>query len=216
MLFISIKIFDSMKLKIMAIVAGLGLVSCMNPMEDDMTLSDTISGKPLTKIVCFNDSYDQASLLVKFQTSPTPEFLEQMSAQTGARLEKLFPSSPGKAELEARFGLDRWYVVSGWQQGGVDAMASVFAQKAEISLVQYNHFSQKASDFEVGVEGTITKASVSDLPFNDPMLSDQWHYYNDGNLSITTSVKRGADINVKDVWAQLTCGDPSIVIAVVD
>ena len=80
--------------------------------------------------------------------------------------------------------------------------------------MQYNHLSNKNSDGKL--YSAETKASADGQMFNDPLLVDQWHYNNTGNASITTSVRKGADINVKDVWAQLTCGDPDIIVAVVD
>ena len=204
------------KLKIFAALAGLGLVSCVAPVEDALTLPDSPSELAMTKVAKFNDCYDQSSVLVKFQSVPTQEFLGQLTSKNGARFEKLFPSTPGKEELEARFGLDRWYIASDWQTGDVDAIAKDFAQLGEVSMVQYNHLAQKSSDCQVYGADALTKAPASDLSFNDPLLVDQWHYHNTGNASITTSVKKGADINVKDVWAQLTCGDPEIIVAVVD
>ena len=53
------------------------------------------------------------------------------------------------------------------------------------------------------------------LPFNDPMLVDQWHYINNKDLSVAETVRSGADINVKNAWG-LTAGDPRIIIAVCD
>ena len=181
-----------------------------------MTLPESSLDRAMTKVAKFNDCYDQSTLLIKFQSVPTAETLEQITAKSGARFEKLFPSTPGKEELEAQFGLDRWYLASDWTSGDIDAVAATFAQIGEVSLVQYNHLAQKNSDSHVYAADDLTKAPSSGLSFNDPLLVDQWHYYNAGNASIATSVKKGADINVKDVWAQLTCGDPSIIVAVVD
>ena len=204
------------KLKILAALAGLGLVSCAAPVEDALSLPESSYERALTKVVKFNDIYDTSSLLVKFQAVPAAELLDQISAQTGAKFEKLFTSTPGKEELEAQFGLDRWYIASDWTSADVESVASAFAQLGEVSKVQYNHIAQKNSDSQVYGVDALTKAPASDLSFNDPLLGDQWHYHNTGNAAIATSAKKGADINVKDVWAQLTCGDPSIIVAVVD
>ena len=202
--------------KYAAALSVLTLGACTTLEEGNILPDPTLEGRPMTKVAKFNDSYDPSSLLIKFQTVPSAEFLAQLTSQNGATFEKLFPSTPGKEELEAQFGLDRWYVASGWLDGGVDQVAKNLAQIGEVSLVQYNHIAQKNADSQVYGADLSTKAPSSDLSFNDPLLADQWHYYNAGNASITTSVKKGADINVKDVWAQLTCGDPSIIVAVVD
>ena len=203
------------KLKILAALAGLGLVSCAAPVEDALSMPESSYERAMTKVVKFNDIYDASSLLVKFQAVPAAELLDQISAETGARFEKLFTSTPGKEDLEAQFGLDRWYIASDWTSADVESVALAFAQLGEVSNVQYNHISQNSSTTVYG-DDQLTKASASGLSFNDPLLGNQWHYYNTGNASVATSVKKGADINVKDVWEQLTCGDPSIIVAVVD
>ncbi len=50
--------------------------------------------------------------------------------------------------------------------------------------------------------------------FNDPSLSKQWHYINNGTL--TPSHKKGCDINVEPVWAHYTGGSSDVIVAVVD
>ena len=52
--------------------------------------------------------------------------------------------------------------------------------------------------------------------FNDPALKDQWNYKNTGDKNIATAAYAGADINVENVWKEITAGDPSIIVAVVD
>ena len=50
--------------------------------------------------------------------------------------------------------------------------------------------------------------------FNDPLLPEQWHMVNNGDLRPTKFIK-GADVNVEQAW-KLTTGDPSIIVAVLD
>ncbi len=52
-------------------------------------------------------------------------------------------------------------------------------------------------------------------PFNDPLLSRQWHYYNDGNTETGQGIA-GADINVFPVWEKGVVGDPEVIVAVLD
>ena len=56
--------------------------------------------------------------------------------------------------------------------------------------------------------------AATSLMFDDPLLSDQWNLSNNGDLRPTKFVK-GADVNVEKAW-ELTTGDPSIVVAVLD
>lgn len=166
-----------------------------------------------------SEVYDDRTLLVKFVGLPSDELLGRISSDSGLTFGKLFKSTPGKEELEAQFGLDRWYIAELSEGAELDRTALELAGFEQVSLVQYNNISKMASDGIVyPYEGPdpSTKAEVKKLPFNDPSLVDQWHYYNQGNASIATTAKKGADINVVDVWSELTSGDPSIIVAVVD
>ncbi|MBQ9462754.1 MAG: S8 family serine peptidase [Bacteroidales bacterium] len=50
--------------------------------------------------------------------------------------------------------------------------------------------------------------------FDDPDLSKQWHYTNEGTL--TAKHKKGCDINVLPVWENYTCGKSDVIVSVVD
>lgn len=53
-----------------------------------------------------------------------------------------------------------------------------------------------------------------ELPFDDPDLSKQWHYHNDGSIE---GMVAGADINLFEGWEVLgTKGDPEVIVAVID
>ncbi len=49
--------------------------------------------------------------------------------------------------------------------------------------------------------------------FNDPKLPLQWHYFNDGS---TSGYRKGSDINVVPVWENITTGNPSVIVSIVD
>ena len=167
------------------------------------------------KIVRLSDDVVQDAVLVKFSSAPGGEQLSSLSASEGVTLRRVFTSTPGKEELEARFGLDRWYEAA--LPEGVDIHRSVrsLAARRDVTLVQYQSVGSRESD---GVSYGVSSPSVKGVSasFNDPLLSDQWHYQNFGNRAVSPTAVKGADINVTDVWSQLTCGDPSIVVAVVD
>lgn len=57
-------------------------------------------------------------------------------------------------------------------------------------------------------------ARAAELPFDDPGLSKQWHYYNPGG---STGYEAGSDINIMPVWkGNYVKGDPEIIVSVVD
>ncbi len=112
-------------------------------------------------------------------------------------IERLFPDA-GKFEARTRAeGLHRWYKV---------------VYDPEIPAT-------RASDILSGLRGVtywepvVKVKSHADMPFNDPMLKNQWHYFNDGSAQ---SWKAGIDINVFPVWQNYTKGSPDVIVAVVD
>ena len=178
---------------------------------------DTVN--PKDKIVYTKSGAAEDVILFKVAKADDEATLLKASEAGLVEITKLFKSTPGKEELEKQFGLDRWYIAEIPEGSDVTDAARTLASMSQVSLVQHNTFVQKASDCVVypydGPEPD-TKAKATKLPFNDPSLPDQWHYWNQGNASIATSAKKGADINVVDVWTELTAGDPSIIVAVID
>ena len=169
-----------------------------------------------TKVVCLGDRYVQDSFLVKFNDVPSEELLDGCCGGDVLSVQPLFRSFPGKEDLERRFGLDRWYVVSLKEGADLDRSIRAFSALETVAVAEYACIASKASDEVVyPCPETATKA-VSGGSFNDPMLEKQWHYNNQGSKAFSNSAVKGADVNVKDVWNRLICGDPDIVVAVVD
>ncbi len=168
-----------------------------------------------------------------------------LAAQGVVRMRRLFPDAGEFEERTREAGLHRWYVLSYDEMRpmtraaeGLDLPGVVeveYCPKIEIvgnpEIVEYVSESSvsEASVPETSVPETpvpevqasgkyasaATKAGSSE-PFDDPMLSQQWHYYNNGSASSSVS---GCDINVYPVWRNYSTyakykGD--IVVAVVD
>ena len=187
--------------------------------QTDECMLEDIRNEPMTKVMSLSEAYDESTLLIKFSSVPEEVLLSEISSKEGVSFRKLFNSTPGKEELESQFGLNRWYMATLADGSSFEQTVKDIASLGSVSLVQYNSIAEKASDCKVyPYEGpdAETKATASTLPFNDPSLIDQWHYLNQGNASVAKTAKKGADINVVDVWSELTCGDPSIIVAVVD
>ena len=191
------------------------LLSCNREEAAQPLQADAGNAEVMTKVVRMTEEVDMSSFLFKFAQKPTEKQIQALYMDGVESVQPLFPSMPGKEEMEARFGMDRWYEVK-MQDGAPNLHQTVqkVAALADVAVVEYNAVVPLNVDEGVPYSGA-TKATVSSS-FNDPMLLDQWHYNNQGNASITPNVYKGADINVKDVWAQLTCGDPDIIVAVVD
>ena len=164
-------------------------------------------------IVRLGDNFTQDAVLVKFTDPLTEQEEKDFAAETGTKLEKVFISTPGKEALETQFGLDRWYRAS-FEEDAIMTKASCFAALPKVEMVQYESIHQKEGSSEIYYADPETKATSG--KFNDPLLTDQWNYKNYGSAAISKTAMAGADINVFDVWANLTCGDPDIIVAVVD
>jgi subtilisin family serine protease len=63
-------------------------------------------------------------------------------------------------------------------------------------------------------DSQLPTATAVAMPFNDPRLPEQWHYYNDGSGG--TNYMAGADINVFDVWNRNITGSSNVIVAVID
>ena len=205
-----------MKIRILLLACAVGALALSCQREATGVLPENPSD-PETKVVKLGDVYSPSSFLVKFRTVPTADQLAACYRDGVVSVEPLFTSFKGKEALEREFGLDRWYEVTLEEGANVDRSIRSLAALDQVAVAEYNHVAQKEYTGEVfpASERVDTKGTISGK-FNDPMLLDQWSYYNQGSAAYSKNIVRGADVNVNDVWQRLTCGDPAIVVAVVD
>ena len=144
------------------------------------------------------------------------EDIDRILKETGAvSFRRVIPYVPGKEEAKRKYGLHRWYEVTFPENADLASAAEKFAMAADVEHIQFNTKMSKSWSGKPSPFVPDTRADVSGLPFNDPMLSAQWHYHNVGDTYVSLYSREGADINVKDAW-RLAGGDPRIVVAVVD
>ena len=136
----------------------------------------------------------------------------------GYQIERVFPVDVRSEDKARKEGLHLWYVVRFSEEYPVEKVAADLAQLGEVSRVEYNRTLKRASDDK---PTPLTLERLNELAanavggaFDDPLLSDQWHLVNNGNLRPTKFIK-GADVNVETAW-EMTTGDPSIIVAVLD
>lgn len=133
-------------------------------------------------------------------------------------LKRLFPDA-GEFEPRTRAaGLHLWYVVK-YDTSVSSTRAAEGLMLPDVDVIEFNPKIHITGDpvivsYEDGsASAPVTRASSSSLPFDDPRLSSQWNYYNDGKNSYTVS---GCDINVVPVWKTYTTGNPDVIVSVVD
>lgn len=126
----------------------------------------------------------------------------------------VFNSSPDD-EVARRHNLHRWYYVE-FDGADLRGAASKLAAFSDVAMVQFNKKLKPASDCSFNAYTPVLGQMSSDnLPFNDPMLGDQWHCINTGSALVSNKSVAGGDIAVKDAW-RLTGGDPRVIVAIID
>ena len=192
--------------------------SCEDPVEmGGSPLPGPVSGQVLTKVVNNPLDADPGTLLVKLVEAPDEAMLKSLYEKGAVSVERLFLSTPGKEELERRFGMDKWYVITLDDNLDYQDVAASLTALDNVRMVEYNSYFHKASDCIVyPYLGPVEPATKADGVFNDPKLPDQWQYANHGNQKVATTAHKGGDINVEQVWKTLTCGDNTIIVAVID
>ena len=156
------------------------------------------------KIYFASDKAAQGRLLVKLET-PTEEFsIEGLELN----IEPLFV---GKADKK----LDKWLLVSFDESISNATVAEALAKDSRVVRVEYDLPLKRIEGKRVPMPESRPEATRSvALPFNDPELEWQWHYYNDGSLD-PELCKDGADINLLNAW-KYTAGDNRVIVAVCD
>lgn len=133
----------------------------------------------------------------------------------GFKMTPVFPYNEKYAGERAKFGLDQWYEIS--IPDDVDPRE---ARRVLSSTPGVLHSTVRVPMTLKEGNGKFVKispeapmpAAARALPFNDPRLSQQWHYSNDGSISGTLA---GADINLFEAW-KVTTGSPEVIVAIID
>lgn len=156
------------------------------------------------------------SLLVKLniQNDADPAVLFEDLEVTGVK--PALKVQPKNLEAARRYGLLQWYELSFDEAVKPQVMAEKIASRRAVRAIQYNSIIERTdSDKSLEADAGLLTRAGGDLPFNDPMLKDQWNLINTGDKAIAATAVAGADVGVKDAWS-LCAGDPRIVVAVFD
>ena len=198
-------------------------VSCADELHDGVSAVPE-QGTVMTKVINTPSEAQEGVLLLCLNEAAADAYATGDMSLVDAVSEKiqlksfapLFVTRQDKEDVARDHNLHRWFRMEfdGLDLGGAAARMSSFDAVAK---VQFNKALQPASDcrFVPYSEPSVSQMAARDLPFNDPMLGDQWHYINTGSAQVSNSSFEGGDIAVKDVW-KLTGGDSRIVVAVID
>ena len=146
-----------------------------------------------------------------------PSAMSSAMKYAGAyKMERVFKPAGIYEERTIAEGLDRWYTIYFDESKDVAEVVQQFNKAAGVEYAErvlpIARPKFTAKPYTGPAPQTRNQPTVS--AFNDPLLTKQWHYYNDG--SISPRAKKGADCNLKPVWEKYTTGKSNVIFAVVD
>jgi len=215
---------------VLALIAG--LISCT--VENDRTQvsedvkvpqmsEDVVAGQLLVRFDArVSDVLDKVGLTKSGRSSSMSRsgilsVDEILNLVDGYEIERVFPIDTRTEDVARKEGLHLWYVVRFSDRYSVEEVAENLSKLGEVSKVEYNRTLKRASD-EKPVPLTPEKlkqvSAREGAAFNDPLLTEQWHLVNHGDLRPTKFIK-DADVQVAEAW-KMSTGDPSIIVAVLD
>ena len=117
----------------------------------------------------------------------------------GSHAERLFADGGKFEERMRREGLHLWYKLTFDESMTLTRAGSTLSSVNGVELVEFRHRMALADE---------------SVPFNDPDLSSQWHYWNRGGGHSGRTA--GCDINVLPAWQRGIVGSEKVIVAVID
>lgn len=166
--------------------------------------------EPSAKIVNLSDDSAKGRLMVRLAEGATTIDVEGVALDVK-------PMFQGK-KTSGR--LDRWVLVCFDEGLDLRSVAEAVATKEYVEVVEFDRPMKRIKSEALPMPASRPEPTRSvELPFNDPELPWQWHYYNDGSLADYADNPNqclvGADINLLNAW-KYTAGDNRIIVAVMD
>lgn len=178
------------------------------------------------------DILDNAGLLSRggsASRSSIPSVDEVLEIAGAYKFERVFPVDRRNESRTRESGLHLWYLVKFDRDADVTKVAQDMSGLAEVATVQYNREIKRSYDTSkkaVPAAPVVMSARGVYEGFNDPKLSLQWGYHNDGTIlnpapgetqsyANVVSAIAGYDVNCNEAWEKCT-GAPSIIVAVMD
>ncbi len=193
-------------------------ISVSNDQTETLSTNDVVEG--IVRLKLGEDQESQLSISLKSGklTSNIAELDSILNTIGATAFKRTFPYS-GKYEARSQEkGLHLWYDIK--YDTTVVSIQNVIEQFESLNGIQITEpikvIRNELYDlvkFDPQQRKTQLKSALStDYPFNDPGLSYQWHYDNDGSV---TDSKTGADINLFNAW-NIQTGNQDVIVAIID
>lgn len=136
--------------------------------------------------------------------------LRDVSAEIGLKLmRRMFAPAGEFEERTRREGLHLWYIVEFNKNVPVSTARSALESLPGVDVVECDPIRRLQAD----VSYAAPAPGLSSGPFDDPLFRYQWHFLNDGSLE---GMQAGCDINIVPAWKAGLCGNPDVIVCVVD
>ena len=124
------------------------------------------------------------------------------------KMERVFPYNKKYEERHRKHHLHLWYQINYDSKAEYTALVETYSELEEVQIAE-PVLEKKVIPTEIKPAEKVAKSDTG--YFDDPYLSNQWHYNNTGQTDGTP----GADANIISAW-NITTGDPGVVVSVHD
>ena len=209
-------------------LAGLFAVSCATNTVDEAATVDA-NAMVAKKFVNTSDDAVKGELIIYVDDEAAERILtaecatrsgsaiDAIAAEIGATEIKPVFNLNVNGEVKRARGMHRWFTVEFPEDVNLEVAAQSLAAVEAVERVQFaTKVVAPTSKITEVDPSQFAQTRADELPFDDPMLSKQWHYRNLGLQEEThPNAKAGADINLFPAW-EITAGRNDVIVAVVD
>ncbi len=162
----------------------------------------------------FEQNTDAEGILTRTAVTRADNVLSDIGVKY---LTRTFPYA-GRFEARTRAeGLHLWYEVYFSESEPLTRANSSLGSLEGVVEVEYRPKVVRIGNTQATRVDVATRSSDAtrsdELPFNDPLLEEQWHYNNTGSGS---NQVEGSDINLFEAWNSGVVGSSNVIVCVVD
>ena len=208
-------------------LAGLFAVSCATNTVDETATVDA-NAMVAKKFVNTSNDAVEGELIIYVDDEAAERMLNaECATRSGSAIDAI-AAEIGATEIKPVFnlningdvkrarGMHRWFTVAFPESVNLEFAAQSLAAVESVERVQFaTKIIAPTSKITEVDPSQFAQTRSEELPYNDPMLSKQWHYRNLGLSETYPSAKAGADVNLFPAW-EITAGRNDVIVAVVD
>ncbi len=208
-------------------LAGLFAVSCATNTVDEAATVDA-NAMVAKKFVNTSDDAVKGELIIYVDDEAAERILtaecatrsgsaiDAIAAEIGATEIKPVFNLNINGEVKRARGMHRWFTVEFPEDVNLEVAAQSLAAVEAVERVQFSTKVVAPTSKITEVDPSqFAQTRADEFPFDDPMLSQQWHYRNLGLQETYPGAKAGADVNLFPAW-EITAGRNDVIVAVVD